>query len=1099
MLFAACGGPDSPAPPGELPGAPTAVEPFRLVVDAPGVAGEPAPIRIEGNPSGVEVRIRRAAAPLMLFESWFLPVSPATPPARWGEPLTVRLDGRNQPRWPDLRPGLHLVTATRGEERRYALLPVTDLSLVIVRSDDEVLVFVVESGSGAAVPGARVSIFGPLERQTGRTDSRGVFRATAQPGPEMRAIAFSDERIGIGSSVRTVVYQDDSLSILRTDREICAPGDRVGFAGVFRVRSEGRVRPMVAGDGRIRVLDGNGRVLFEEAADLGPGGTLAGTIYLPRTQKVGPITLSVEIGSRIWTRELQVRRAFPAPFTVEVTVEFAGDGPAVEPGLRMPCRIRARLPDRSPLAGATVHYSITRGGHPVIEGEGVLDEQGELRSSFPVEGEGEFEIQARVTGPDGQVVTRSRRVGTKTPLAGLRIVPESRLLDRGAQAVVRIIASGDGPITGKLHDGADAHPFRILEGQREAEVRFVPETPGRHPLSARAEDAGGRELRATEELWVLDGLLFAESGKIHLVADRDEVRPGEPVRLLLLLPTALSGRDLLETIEGRSLGPHHAETRFGPMHLIRFRAPRGLGDEIRYAVRGVHEGRLLKAEAVFAVREAGGGLCVEIREERSAAAAGQVTAGVTNRSGDSVPALVLFSASTDTGSGEPVGSFSPWLRTGPDGWTEAWPPIGGGGSRGATSIHALAAGLDGRVGRATLRTDGESGPAGPAVSPAAVSPATVPPAGVRSIESWQASLEPGTTDRWIVIPEKVELDSVLLGIHLTSTARSRLIPTLARLEQRPAGSTICALVPLLRLAAAQAFAAAGIEPLPGLSDDPEAARHALADLRHLQVEEGQWGHFAGDAPDPRLTVLVRRTIQAAGFGTEDETPDEQLEFRGEADQTTALDTAEAGLALLARIPADPPEEAEETLVRLRVNDAIVGSVRLVPGDTAREHRHFAVPGGTLRPGNNRIQFTVAGRAGVLGTVTLTLPGTAGAGQAPISISRRFLPRSTIRLGSRLTARITVTAKSPVKRVFVRCPIPDEAQLAAWPDLPEGVSFEERQGEIDFFIRFLKAPLTIDLPLVVTKRGTCTLPPALALLLEEPETRAYSEGETLSFE
>ncbi len=409
LSLAACGGSVDPSP-GAGPPEPTVPPgPFTLVVSEEGMPGEPAPVRIEGDTTGVTVRFRRALSPRKLFETWYLPVAPGTPPEVFTSPVSVNFEETSTPDMPTLPPGLHLVVAERGDTRQSALLPVCDLGLIVLRSAEEVLVFVADGTTGAPVPGALVSVLGPLERRAGRADARGIFRAPARPGREIRVLALGKQGVGVARHVQESEGADDDSTFLQTDRDHCEPGDRVAFAGILRTRSAGRLRLPSIDEVRYRVLAADGSVVAEGEGESHPGGVLSGEFRVPLDAGDGALTLTIEAAGFTLRRALTLRREFPDPFEQNPETAPAGaepEGTGADPALTLEpvsrllapgetAEILILAPDARGLVGTVRDNEAT---HPFRVNGGAV----ETRLHLPVETTGRHLLTATARGPDGR-------------------------------------------------------------------------------------------------------------------------------------------------------------------------------------------------------------------------------------------------------------------------------------------------------------------------------------------------------------------------------------------------------------------------------------------------------------------------------------------------------------------------------------------------------------------------------------------------------------------------------------------------------------------------------------------------------------------------
>ena len=507
--------------------------------------------------------------------------------------------------------GAYLIDVSGDEVSRRAMVVVTDLALVRKISSEDATVHVVNALTGKPVGDAKVlirqrhtarGIFGRYEKITyswTKSDGKGLARRVHEPAKGnwiyIESVAVRDESFAFGGFEETFDEKDQKASTVVygfTDRPVYRPDQIVHFVGDLR-RKDGSVyenRPSFPV--RVKVRDTKNNVIFDEMLSTDEAGSVSASIHLGEEPPLGRYRVEYFSGNRRLGSHVFAVEEYKKP-EFEVTVD--GPDEQFKLGTDVSVTMKAVYYYGAPVAGGKVTYRIFRrrlfprfsrpdpyrwlygrrersgfrgfrnpGQELVLQGEGVLDEQGRLVVTIPTKAwadkypdeDHEFEVQADVTDLSRRTISGSGRV-----LAPRRALFADVSVPKGFYRVGETVAA---ELQAKTPKGAPQATTgrldvfrvrsRLVNEKLEEEllqvqsleaktaenglghVSWVADAPGRFALRYTTQDKFGDPVVAELRVWVhADGYKGGEVQvkNVELLTDKDEYKPGETAYLML--------------------------------------------------------------------------------------------------------------------------------------------------------------------------------------------------------------------------------------------------------------------------------------------------------------------------------------------------------------------------------------------------------------------------------------------------------------------------------------------------------------------------------------------------------------------------------------
>ena len=507
-----------------------------------------------------------------------------------GEPGTPPLD----------RTGTYIAIVRVGEVAASQTLNVTDLSAVVKRDGDEIVVWCVKSENGAPAPGASVEAFSKGDLiASGVANGDGIFRAGFGSEAEIVVLVRSGGSLVIARSWHYAEARRDSL--IYTDRPIYRPGHTVRFKGIFRKQKPGGFDVASSGPVLFKIEDPEGATVASIPATTNSNGTADGKWTIGEDARLGRYSVTVDMDGARYDAGFSVEEyrkpEYAASLSIKKNYHISG-----EP---LKATLRSNYYFGAPVARAEVTYvvysseyyfwdyesdyeswfeddeegygySYSGYGDVVTEGRGVTDENGELQIELGtpgVEDPSRYTIEARVVDATMREVVA--RADTLVVPADFRIQAEPRLyiVKPGAEAVFDVkTMDWDGkPAPNKTLD-AEIERVSWSENSEERNqaavltvttgpdgrgvLRWQPDVEGYVEVTFTGKDPAGRVARGTAGLYVA-----SEVGEVYenqrpdtpltVAADKKMYRRGDTARILI--NTAMLGPTILLTVEGQTL------------------------------------------------------------------------------------------------------------------------------------------------------------------------------------------------------------------------------------------------------------------------------------------------------------------------------------------------------------------------------------------------------------------------------------------------------------------------------------------------------------------------------------------------------------------
>jgi len=493
-------------------------------------------------------------------------------------------------------PGIYVVEAVSAPLKAYTVVVVSDIGLVVKTAPGQLLVFAANRFTGIPLKDCRVRVMAERETvATGNTAEDGTFQADlaaalngGQPDNLVTLAQCGNETAATDPGAYSIRQSArELLGYVYTDRPVYRPGHVVRIKSIVRWREKDALLPVSRTPLELSVVDGGNKVLLREQKTADEFGAINSVFTVPLTASLGAYTIRVASGDSTAGGSFEVQEYRKPEFDVAVR-------PAqrlIVQGNRLTATIAARYYFGAPVAGGSVTYVVHQqpyysplryegesggerdvdggadaGGEQKLEGKAVLNEQGIVEISFPLDRR-EFESEGRTVGSDytarieARVTDASGRevsgVATATATHGrfLLLATADRSIHAPGEAglvTVRALDYDGAPQPGtRLHltleqvDYAGNSTPKITTLQQgdiaaDAQGRagwpfMVPTRPGSYRMRATAQSEG-RVVSDAAYLWVpgpAERGADTEDRVLELIADRPSYAPGETARLIV--------------------------------------------------------------------------------------------------------------------------------------------------------------------------------------------------------------------------------------------------------------------------------------------------------------------------------------------------------------------------------------------------------------------------------------------------------------------------------------------------------------------------------------------------------------------------------------
>lgn len=630
--------------------------------------------------------------------------------------------------------GLYLVEISHNEGKQTKTvcgwINVTSTSLILKKTQNSALAFVTDLQRGVPKKNFQVGLF-YQGRQVGsvQTDASGLATLPLPQTSEGKIIAVAHYNGDEAVLSRELYGEENSGNVVThvyTDRPIYRPGQKISFKGISRAKRTPAdwasrkgdlsgpptflTRPFVA-QADVEMRDPSGVQIFKAQKAINNYGSFAGEFELSPEAPTGNYSLISTIDGQETSTDITVAAYRKPEFEVTVTPAkeryFTGEG--------MSMTIAGKYYFGMPVAGAKVRYEVYRSpdwsgdsdyyegeyegeyedssyGEYIRDGEGVLDENGQLVVSFPAQSAAELEAMtdekqesnedrydnssdrpqvftAHVTVTD-QAEREVEAEGKTRLVAGdftLDLQPSGYVATPGKAIALNIAARNyDGKPIANLPIEIEMGYWRYEE--KESDSTFVPVraqklitnaqgvatgsiTPPRGgdlQLTARARDSSGRGVQDRTNLWaVSEGGDYSEYGNytsdLALFADKKQYEAGQTARVLI--NSGKIGQSVLLTLEGERIYRSFVVPVEQHSTLVQVPIENQYGPNVYLAACYVKDKKFAQSEVPLRVHVPDREVKVAIRADKSEYAPGGKVSYViqtTNVQGKPVPAEFSF-------------------------------------------------------------------------------------------------------------------------------------------------------------------------------------------------------------------------------------------------------------------------------------------------------------------------------------------------------------------------------------------------------------------------------------------------------------------------
>jgi len=296
-----------------------------------------------------------------------------------------------------LAPGVYVASVAGGGLEKRAWLAVSGRALLVKRSPNEILAWVVNAGTGQPATGLPVAVPVAVYNEQGKqtvanTTGEGLVKLPAPPPGQAAWVATQkgDPAFALTSSPEVL---DPYAAYLYTDRPIYRPGHLVRFRGTIRAR-QGRDYGLVpAGLETVKteIKTRGGMTVYEQDLPLNEWGTFSGEFQLGPEPPLGDYEIVTTVGEgkekTLFYHTFEVEAYRKPEFTVTVSIpksHYLGGEETI------PVTFGAQYFFGSPVSGGKLSYTISfspQGGipEPILRAAGRDPAMGEKDGKFTLE------------------------------------------------------------------------------------------------------------------------------------------------------------------------------------------------------------------------------------------------------------------------------------------------------------------------------------------------------------------------------------------------------------------------------------------------------------------------------------------------------------------------------------------------------------------------------------------------------------------------------------------------------------------------------------------------------------------------------------------
>lgn len=258
---------------------------------------------------------------------------------------------------PPLAPGIYVLTASGGDREAWAVVNVTNLSVVVKRSQKRVLTWVTDAKTGRPIRGAEVTLYENSGKQvkSGETGPDGVFILQTPPRENQTIIVTRGRDLAAVPCGAT--NTDGQLVVhFQTDRPIYRPGQTVMFKAILRhTKGRGYV-PLANKTCSVQARDSKDNAFYDKKLTTNAIGSLSGEVRLASEGSLGSYSIVVAVGEVEAYHSFDVAEYRKPEFKVDVS-------PGAKrylAGQEIVFNVAASYYFGAPLPQAQVHYQVRR-------------------------------------------------------------------------------------------------------------------------------------------------------------------------------------------------------------------------------------------------------------------------------------------------------------------------------------------------------------------------------------------------------------------------------------------------------------------------------------------------------------------------------------------------------------------------------------------------------------------------------------------------------------------------------------------------------------------------------------------------------------------
>ncbi len=482
--------------------------------------------------------------------------------------------------------GLYLAQLERNKSTSATLISVSNLSMAVKTDENSVLTYTVSTDGTPQK--AKVYLLKPQAKSIyaeGLASDEGLTEFSKDTNDDLIVAAKYANNWAFSSSYWSSWGLQKSSIYLQSDRPVYRPGHLVYFKGT--ARSASGLRPLVNKEVELVITDPEGSELYKNTLTTDAYGSFNGELTLSSVAQLGYYSMTANLEGESSYGSFEVQE-FQKP---EYRVTVSSDKAVAVQGDKASFTVKAEYLFGGAVKGAQVAYAVMRepyyrwypyyydfapyyGSDVVLEGEGTLDEKGELLLDIPLdpfEADYQLTVQARVTDAARREISASSSLKVYRSSIVLNLKTDRYAYKMGETGVITVEAEDiDGnPVSTDFTIETERYVWKdnsshTVKGQvyrgttsvaGMASLSIPFDNQGSYTLTVKASDKAGRETSSSDSAWVSGNTYWywAYDG-LSLRADKTEYQVGDKARVVIQSPVA--DAYVLITQEGQNLGKY---------------------------------------------------------------------------------------------------------------------------------------------------------------------------------------------------------------------------------------------------------------------------------------------------------------------------------------------------------------------------------------------------------------------------------------------------------------------------------------------------------------------------------------------------------------